>query len=80
MLAATAAALALAGGVRAAATQRAPQPAPYCVLCAGLAAMGAAHAHFVHAAAGAAPGVAAGALCFVAAAVAATELTLAHNA
>ena len=79
MLAATAAALTLAAGVRAAATARGPQPAPYLLLCAGLGAMGATHAG-VHAAAGALPGTAAGALCFVAAAAAAAELVLARNA
>ena len=79
MLAATAAALTLAGGVRAAAAERAQQPMPYLVLCAGLAAMGATHAG-VHAAARALPGTAAGVLCFVAAAVAATELVQAWRA
>jgi len=73
MLAATAAALTLAGGVRTAAAERAQQPMPYLVLCAGLAAMGATHAG-VHAAAKALPGAAAGVLCFVAAAAAAREL------
>ena len=79
MLAATAAALTLAGGVRAAAAERAPQPAPYLLLAAGLGAMGVTHAG-VHAAAGAVPGAAAGALCCVAAAVAAAELVLARKA